>query len=47
MNNDDLTSVNFNSASGMPNTYDYINNASANPTVLLILTVILVVYYTL
>jgi len=37
--------VNFDSTSGLPNTYDYINNLGSNPTILLIITCIILVYY--
>ena len=37
--------VNFDSTSGLPNTYDYINNLGANPTILLIVTSIIIIYY--
>ena len=37
--------VNFDSTSGLPNTYDYINNLGANPTILLIVTSIIIAYY--
>jgi len=44
---DDITNVSFNSTGGLPNTYNYINNVSANPVVLLIITVIIIAYYVL
>lgn len=37
--------VKFDSTSGLPNTYDYINNLGANPTILIIITIIILAYY--
>ena len=37
--------VNIDGISSMPNTYDYINNYAANPSALIIFSVIIIVYY--
>ena len=37
--------VNIDGISSMPNSYDYINNYAANPSVLIIFAVIIIVYY--
>ena len=35
----------LNETTGLPNTYDYINNMSSNPLMIIILVVVMVVYY--
>ena len=37
--------VNIDGISSMPNTYDYINNYAANPSAVIIFSVIIIVYY--
>lgn len=37
--------VNIDGISSMPNTYDYINNYAANPSALIIFSVIIIIYY--